>query len=212
MWADGKELDLSTVTYRLTPAATTQLPDSLIEAKEGAGNAPAYRGLAYIVFERMALADFGNRIPQLSFEVHRAVDPLRCGRARRHPDPRRRRVRLRVSSPSPASSALATNTSENVHTRQGGTDWAVSLDQLQATLPNVAAVSLVVGWFGTDLRAGHCEIRPGVDAADKVTEPLTWRVAGLDRDDAHLVSTDRRPRGLRRHAVGRDRRSPPSRI
>ncbi len=54
-----------------------QLPDSLIEAKEGAGNAPAYRGLAYIVFERLALADFGNRIPQLSFEVHRAVDPSR---------------------------------------------------------------------------------------------------------------------------------------
>ena len=76
VWADGKELDLSTVTYRLYTGSDTQLPDSLIEAKEGAGNAPAYRGLAYIVFERMALADFGNRIPQLSFEVHRAVDPL----------------------------------------------------------------------------------------------------------------------------------------
>ena len=35
--------------------------DSLIAAKLGAGNVPAYRGLAYIVFERLPLADFGNR-------------------------------------------------------------------------------------------------------------------------------------------------------
>ncbi len=92
-------------------------------------------------------------------------------------------------SPSPAKLGAATNVSENVHTRQGGTDWAVSIDQLQATLPNVGSVSLIVGWFGNDLRAGHCDIRPGVDAADKITEPLTWSVAGLARDDAHLVST-----------------------
>ena len=44
-------------------------PDALIVAKEGAGNAPAYRGLAYVVFERLPLENFGNRIPQLSFEI-----------------------------------------------------------------------------------------------------------------------------------------------
>ncbi len=32
-------------------------------------------------------------------------------------------------------------------------------------------------------------MRPGVDAADKVTGPLTWSVAGQSRADAHLVST-----------------------
>jgi hypothetical protein len=74
VWADGQELDPSTVTCRLHPGSADQLPDSLIDAKEGAGNAPAYRGVAYIVFERLTLAPFGNRLPQLSFEVHRAVD------------------------------------------------------------------------------------------------------------------------------------------
>jgi hypothetical protein len=188
VWADGKELDLSTVTYRLHTGSETQLHDSLIEAKEGAGNAPAYRGLAYIVFERLALADFGNRIPQLSFEVHRSVAPF---------DAAVRAVTLipgagefvYASEPVTRKLGLVTNVSENVHTRQGGTDWTVSLDQLQATLPNVGSVNLIAGWFGSDLRASHCEIRPGVDSAEKVTEPLTWHVAGLDRDDAHLVST-----------------------
>ena len=53
-------------------ATRTQDADSLIVAKEG-GEAPAYRGTAYVVFERMPLAEFGNRIPQLSFEVFRPV-------------------------------------------------------------------------------------------------------------------------------------------
>jgi hypothetical protein len=188
VWADGKEFDLSTTTYRVYTGSDTQLPDSLIEAKQGAGNAPAYRGLAYIVFERLALADFGNRIPQLSFEVHRPVDPF---------DGSVRAVTLIPGAgefvyalePVTRKLGVASNASENVHTRQGGTDWTVSLDQLQATLPNVAAVNLIAGWFGTDLRASHCEIRPGVDSALKFTDPLTWSVAGLARNEAHLVST-----------------------
>jgi len=48
-----------------------QLPDSLIEADKGAGNVSAHRGLAYCVFENMQLENYGNRIPQLTFEVTR---------------------------------------------------------------------------------------------------------------------------------------------
>jgi hypothetical protein len=187
VWADGAELDLSTATWRLYAGSETQPPDSLIEAKEGAGNAPAYRGTAYIVFERLALAPFGNRIPQLSFEVHRSVDTFEA---------QVRAVTLIPGagefaySPEPVTRKLgaATNVSENVHTRQGGSDFTVALDQLQSTLPSVASVNLIVGWFGTDLRASLCEVRPGVDSADKVTEPLVWSVAGLSRGEAHLVS------------------------
>jgi hypothetical protein len=47
----------------------TQLPDPTIEAVEGAGAVEAYRGRAYIVFTDLPLADYGNRIPQFSFEI-----------------------------------------------------------------------------------------------------------------------------------------------
>ena len=47
--------------------------DALIEAIEGVDKAPAYRGLAYVVFEDLPLENFGNTIPQLSFEVIRQV-------------------------------------------------------------------------------------------------------------------------------------------
>ncbi|MEO1198077.1 MAG: hypothetical protein AAFX39_02405, partial [Pseudomonadota bacterium] len=53
IWADGRELDLTEITYRVHRGTSGQEPDSLVEAKEGAGNAPAYRGTAYIVFERL---------------------------------------------------------------------------------------------------------------------------------------------------------------
>jgi hypothetical protein len=41
------------------------LPDPKIEAVEGAGNAPAYRGLAYVVIEDLDLTPYGNRVPPL---------------------------------------------------------------------------------------------------------------------------------------------------
>src|SRR5947209_13399624 len=76
IWADGKPLDLTGLTVRSYIGSETQTPDPLIVAREGSGNAPAYRGLAYVVLERLPLADFGNRIPQLSFELMRPLGRL----------------------------------------------------------------------------------------------------------------------------------------
>lgn len=54
---------------RFYPGDEDQLPDSAIETQLGEGNAPAFRGLAYILFDDMPLEDFGNRIPQITAEV-----------------------------------------------------------------------------------------------------------------------------------------------
>ena len=76
VWADGAELDVTRFTMRVYRGDETQAPDPLIVAKEGGANVPAYRGLAYVVFERLPLAEFGNRVPQLSFEVVKPVEGL----------------------------------------------------------------------------------------------------------------------------------------
>lgn len=47
----------------------SQLADPLIEAFEGVGESPAYRGLSYVVFNDMLISNFSNAIPSLSFEV-----------------------------------------------------------------------------------------------------------------------------------------------
>ncbi|MEH3102172.1 GTA baseplate fiber-binding domain-containing protein [Sphingomonas adhaesiva] len=73
IWADGKLLrgaagDWKSATgYRLHRGGEDQPPDPLIASLEAA--APAHRGIAYAVFENLQLADFGNRIPSLTFEV-----------------------------------------------------------------------------------------------------------------------------------------------
>ncbi|MEQ9247623.1 MAG: host specificity protein, partial [Nitratireductor sp.] len=76
IWADGQEVDQSKVNIRIYRGTEDQLPDPLIEAKQGAGNAPAYRGTAYVVIDRMPIDDYGRRIPQLQFEVLRPVGAL----------------------------------------------------------------------------------------------------------------------------------------
>lgn len=81
IWADGKLLrgaagDLkASGRFRFHAGGEDQAVDPLIAAAEGAGAAPAYRGIAYALFEDLALADFGNRIPSLTFEVEAGPAP-----------------------------------------------------------------------------------------------------------------------------------------
>ncbi len=187
VWADGQPLDLSGVTMRVHRGTADQMPDPLIAAVETA--AAAYCGTAYAVFEDLPLGSFGNRPPQLSFEVFRRPEG----------DGLEEMLEGVCLIPGAGEFVLATEavvrregltktTAENVHHGEGRPDILVSLDQLEAQCPNLKRVSLVVGWFGDDLRAGHCRVRPGVERRDKPTEPQVWSVAGLDRDWAHLIS------------------------
>ncbi len=64
-----------------------QVPDSFMQSLLGAGEVPAYRGLAYLVFDNLQLASFGNRLPNLTFEimpVPGAAKPLWLGSVDAH--------------------------------------------------------------------------------------------------------------------------------
>jgi hypothetical protein len=186
IWADGRELDQDGIAVRAYLGNETQQPDSLIEAKEGEGQAPAYRGLAYLVFERLPLEEFGNRIPQITAEVFRPVGALE-GRVRGvalipgttefgyEPDAVRR-----LTSPGRAET-------ENRHNLVARSDWSASMDLLADLAPECAAASLVVAWFGSDLRCGECEIKPKVENASKQTD-RDWTAGGLTRANAEIVS------------------------
>ncbi|MBV8850667.1 MAG: glycoside hydrolase TIM-barrel-like domain-containing protein, partial [Methylobacteriaceae bacterium] len=187
IWADGTEIDLTLMGPRVYTGTETQDADPLIVAKEGADHAPAYRGLAYVVFERLPLASFGNRIPQLTFEVVKPVSGLAQmiravdiipGATEFGYQPS-----LQISAAWPGSSI-----SENRHQLTAATDWTASIDASQALCPNLQGVALVVTWFGSDLRAGSCTITPKVDLGFKTIGP-DWSVAGLARAFAPVVSS-----------------------
>ncbi|WP_108485417.1 baseplate multidomain protein megatron [Oceaniglobus ichthyenteri] len=191
IWADGKPMDLSGVTWRWYPGDETQTADPFIAARMGAANTPAYRGTAYVVFEELPLGNYGNRLPQLSFEVFRPLAD---------PDTAEGLTRAVTMIPASGEFAYATQgirkggggaqTADNLNALTDTADMVVALDRLQAMAPKVESVSLVVSWFGDDLRAGHCQVRPKVELAAKNTTPQTWSVNGVNRAAAHLVSRD----------------------
>src|SRR6056297_2526010 len=157
----------------------------------GALSTPAYRGTAYVVFEDLPLGNYGNRIPQLSFEVFRPLAD---------PDTAEGLTQAVTMIPASGEFAYATqgirkggggsSEPENLNALTDTTDMVVALDRLQAMAPKVESVSLVVAWFGDDLRAGNCKVRPGVEVTAKTTSPQTWSVNGVSRAAAFLVSRD----------------------
>ncbi|MFT4149974.1 MAG: glycoside hydrolase TIM-barrel-like domain-containing protein [Paracoccaceae bacterium] len=189
IWADGAEIDPASLNLRLYRGTGDQLPDPRIEAVEGAGMAPAYRGIAYVVIEDMDVGPYGNRVPQLSFEVvRRAVeaDDLAENVSGVCLIPGSGEYAL-ATTPVHFSTGVGENVSANVHTVSGKTDFAVSLDQLREELPGCGAVSLVVSWFGSDLRCGDCDVRPKVERHDREGKPMVWRAGGVGRAQALAV-------------------------
>ncbi len=191
-WANGEAFDLSGTTHRLYDGSEGQSPDPLIEMIEG--DAPAYRGTAYIVFEDLPLDGFGNRLPQLSFEIVR-VPP---GEA--EPGLSQSVTGVNII---PASGEFVYATeivreqfapgrerAINANSGEARADFLVSLDQKREGLPRVSHVALTVGWFGSSIAAAECVIRPGVETRERVTVPQTWSVAGEGRGEAYLISQD----------------------
>jgi hypothetical protein len=85
IWADGKLLrgaagDFKVATeFRFLSGDEDQEVDPLIASVEGIANTPAHRGLAVAVFENLQLAEYGNRIPFLTFEVIADAAPVSVG-------------------------------------------------------------------------------------------------------------------------------------
>ena len=206
VWADSKLLDLSKGTYRVYKGTETQLPDALIESYQGVGKTPAYRELAYVVIEDFPLADYGNRIPNFSFEVTRRLPQA---------DVAGQTVESMVTSVMliPGSGEFVYDTQTeykisgtdafgnfvqngyqiplNQHSSEGKANMLVALDQMQQTFPNLQWVGLGVNWFGTSMDIATCEIYPCVEYQSGVqTTPDDWQVAGYNRSTARLIGND----------------------
>lgn len=199
IWADTDEVDLSTISYTIYNGSETQLPDPNIEADLGVGNTPAYRGLAYIVIEDLLLTDYGNRIPNFSFEVTRKLQDENAVE---------NRLKSMVMIPGSGEFVYDTiiqqkingevvsgkllpngaNTRINHNNNSTDADAVLSLDQLEETCKNLEWVSVVVGWFGNDMDAGTCIIKPGVEYNDFDTTPDSWEVGSFNRSTAHQIT------------------------
>ncbi|WP_341205153.1 glycoside hydrolase/phage tail family protein [uncultured Sulfitobacter sp.] len=197
IWADGEEISAHALNMAVYRGTRDQLPDPTIAAIEGADAVPAYRGTAYVVMENLGLGPFGNRVPQFSFEVLRAEEPdaPAADISVTHG------VKGVALIPGTGEYALATTPvhytdgqggrwSANVSTPDGRSDFAAALEDATQDLPQLAAASLVVSWFGDDLRCGECRLRPKVESAEDEGENMPWQVAGLTRGTAEVIARE----------------------
>jgi len=189
MWADGADLDLTGVNWRLHRGGSGEMADPLIQLIEG--ETPAYRGVAYLVFEDFPVTPHGDRIPNISVEVIAAGDEASSGMEQLVQG-----VCLipgsgeQIYATTPVARAVdpVGEVWENRHQRRAGSDLEAALDDLEARLPACRRVALIVSWFGDDLRCGECRIRPGVETRDAQTHPFIWTAGGVSREAASLVS------------------------
>lgn len=193
VWANGEPLDLTKLLnegrFRFYPGSETQVPDPLIEAIEG--SSPAYRGTAYVVFEDLPLADFNNAVPQIKVEVFGPsgeMEQLVKG-VNVIPGSTGWGYMPKVVQKQAYGSygEVVWQQPDNANRYRGISDWNVSIDHMENVLPNADTVSLVVAWFGTDLRAGLCEVEPRVEDATKTTD-VPWTASGLTLSTANEVS------------------------
>ena len=195
VWADGTEVSVRDLNMRVYRGDAHQRPDPRIEAVEGAGQVPAYRGTAYVVFEDLPLARFGNRVPQFEFEVLR---PDQRGAGHTDPDPAHL-VRGVAMMPGSGEYALADTPVSylygpgqgrraNINSPSGQPDIVTSIDRLRIEAPDCRATSLIVSWFGDDLRCGDCTIRPKVEQAQVDGAEMPWRVSDLTRTQAQIIA------------------------
>lgn len=201
IWADNKLLDKKNLNFRLYRGTEEQMPDSLIQSIEGIDKTPAYRGLAYIVIENFQINDYGNRVPNFTFEVQRNLIDEDS-------------VESKISGVNiiPGSGEFVydtvvqykSNTAQfgkftlidqnkkriNNNTESSDSDAIVALNQMQKILPNLKYTSVVVGWFANSTDLQNCQIYPGVESHDYVTSPDEWKVKGVKRLQARVVTKD----------------------
>lgn len=201
IWVNGIEADLSEYTYRFYNGTEEQMPDPLIEKSMGNGRTPAHRGIAYIVFEKFPLADFGGRIPGLSFELIRKPNIQETYSFEN-------KIKSMVMIPGSGEFVYDTICQDkvvyaypdnvelyrdpiNYHNKQKIADSIYSLNALQEACPSLEWVAPVVTWFCDSTDAGEANIFPAVeynDLSSKTTEE--WHVASFTRENARIISTN----------------------
>ena len=126
IWADGNLLrgaagDFKSETiFRFHNGSGDQPLDPLLSSAETTGQCPAHRGLAYAMFEDFQLADFGNRIPSLTFELFEREMPVSL---------------MDIAHATSAGAITGASSASLVGFAAQGSDCRAALEPLIATLP-----------------------------------------------------------------------------
>jgi len=201
VWADAKQLDLTQGSYTLYLGDETQLPDTYISTFLPVGQTPGYRGMAYVVIKDFPLGDYGNRIPNFTFEVRRTLKKAfdledKIKDITIIPGAGEYVYDTVVQEKQSGQQDVAGNFVQggkvekiNQNNLSAKADTLVALDNLEANLPNVEWVSVVINWFGDTLDPATMVIKPAAefDGQGARVTPDEWTVGGFTRATAHQI-------------------------
>ncbi|WP_425363496.1 glycoside hydrolase/phage tail family protein [Candidatus Tisiphia endosymbiont of Hybos culiciformis] len=203
VWANDQLLNLEQYKFRLYLGSEEQIADPLIAATEPQGQAPAFRGLSYAVFEELPLADFNNSIPNFSFEVTRKANIPNYVESKSVEDlvesiniiPGSGEFvydcLVQYKTITNSLGSIISKKPINSHNYRNIADSVYSLEQMKIICPNIKWVAPVVCWFGDSLDIKNCTIKPAVEFNDPHTQySEQWQVGKYLRDTARLVSRD----------------------
>ena len=153
------------------------------------------------------MSRFGNRVPQFSFEICR---PSQAETPGADLDPVRG-VRGVAMLPGSGEYVLATtpvtmdfgfgsSDVANINTPSEQPDFVTSLEALTQELPECAATSLIVSWFGTDLRCAECRFTRAWSKGSSMPPTCRGRSPGSHARRRARCRGCRGPPGLWRHA------------
>jgi hypothetical protein len=212
IWADAVEVDLSTLNITVYNGTESQLPDPFIESMEGIGTTPAYRGLAYVVIQDFWLGNYGNRIPNFTFEARRILrneseeelqDKITemilipgSGEFVYDTNLNYKTVTTLTGSEELSSESINTTKKEviNCHNYNSISDCVLALNNLNETCKNITWISPTVNWFVNSTNAGEHPIIPKVELTAsstyenlRYTYPNVWEVSNWNRRNAERV-------------------------
>ena len=160
---------------------------SLIEDLELGANATACRNSP---FDVMRAVDYGwryDRVACAGVAAVRAAMALLTYATTRFLALGGRLCDLKAPPAWSKSLVNAPDTPMNLNSPTGLTDLDAGLDALTRELPDCRSVVMVVSWFGSDLRAGACQIEPKVEFPDRGRARLPV-VRGRARGGGHAAS------------------------
>ncbi len=208
-WADSKLINIADFcsSYEIHKGAEDQSASAIIQSYLGVDKTPNYKNLTYIVFEDFDISSFGNRIPNLTFEVNNIVTEgvenngdnienlvtainLIPGSGEFTYDTK---IQRKVPGYDIAGRWIQTEEKEILNSNNASklSDVEVSLNNMKQTFPNLEWVSIICTWFADSLDIANADILPKVEYNQgSITEPDSWSVANLNREGAGVVLTD----------------------
>ena len=202
IYADNEPISASNYNIQIYLGNAEQKSDPTMQSYLGA-DIPAFRDLCYVVFNDFPMEEFGNRIPNFTFDVIRNKNFIEENSMENlvksiHIIPgsgefvydtitQRKKNGYYINGVFYETSKA---TILNNHTTSENTNAVDSLNDLLNTFPNIEYVSLVVSWFCDNLNSDVANVYPACESRSINTLPDEWIVAGKNRLTANLVGLD----------------------